>query len=269
MRLRLLRPKIIGLRLRQAFMFAFVAGLAAAAIWTVKESFRAGLFSRASSGAPRWSAPSCVEGLGDPLKSEVLAFAKDRLAVLPPAQARAAWRESFPYLKRADAPAWRRLFGASPCWRLRLRGALGRLARSRKGAWFLGREGESFEGPDSLYAGQDLPVIDAPESSPADLAALAAFLSRLAVGDVRPRALSRLAAGKGWRLEMPDGLSVLWGDLDYFAEKQKRLAQVLADLQKRGESPEAIDLRFVGAGRVFVKGLAARSGGERRELGRS
>ncbi len=268
MRLRLLRPKVLGLRIRQAFIFAFVAGLAAAAVWTVQESFRSGLFSWAS-GAPRWSAPSCVEGVSEPLKSEVLAFAKDRLAVLPSSEARAAWRKSFPYLKKAEVPSWRRLFSASPCWRLSLRDALGRLARSRKGAWFLSREGEPFEAPDSLYAGQSLPVIDAPESAPADLAALAAFLPRLAAGDVRPRTLSRLAGDKGWRLEMVDGLSVLWGDLNYFAEKQKRLAQVRADLRKRGESPETIDLRFIGAGRVYVKGLAARSGEERRELGRS
>ncbi len=264
-----LRPKVLGLRIRQVFVFAFVAGLAVVAAWAVKESARSGLFAWAS-GAPRWDAPRCVEGLDEAQKSQVLAFAKERLAGLAPAQASAAWREAFPYLERNDVPAWRRLFGAAPCWRFRPRAVLGRVARSRRGDWFLGIDGSLFQAPDALYAGQALPALDVTGASPEDLKALAGFLRRLALeGGPLPRSIGRLAGGEGWRLETSDGLAVLWGGFDFFSEKQKRLAQVRADLQKRGENPEAIDLRYVGSGRVFVRGLAVRSAGERRNLSRS
>ena len=142
-----------------------------------------------------------------------------------------------------------------------LRAALGRVEARGRPAGYLGENGALFTAPDGIYD-QPLPALELNAAAPGELKALADFLREFSPSPDLPGALARMrytSPEDGWQALLSDGTTVLWGNLDWTAEKLSRLKEVLRDARGRFEGPLTADLRYFEDGKVLLRPAGLKS----------
>jgi hypothetical protein len=168
----------------------------------------------------------------------------------------AALPERFPCVKSVRLQ--RDWFRHSARVELSLRRAVGRVVRERRPDEFLDEDGGIFAAPAQLYPDARLEV-EPGSAAAAQLQALAAMADTWARAELPSpaRSVSYRSGTEGWELVLEDGTRVLWGDMQWPAEKLARLGEALADARTRFPGGLVADLRYFEDGRVLLRPYAA------------